>query len=117
MNRKALIVEDEEDLGQLLAEHLRRWGFEPTHLLDGEGVVDWVRLHKPTVILLDLMLPGMDGWTICETLKLDRSSLHSHRYELAPVGNRSAAGHIQASRSAFARVFHHRCNIDIGGTN
>ncbi len=72
MNRKALIVEDEEDLGQLLAEHLRRWGFEPTHLLDGEGVVDWVRLHKPTVILLDLMLPGMDGWTICETLKLDR---------------------------------------------
>src|SRR3954451_10845432 len=74
MSRKALIVEDEQNLGQILAEHLRRWGFEPTHLLEGKAVVEWGQKHRPSVILLDLMLPDVDGYTICETLKLDRET-------------------------------------------
>lgn len=74
MNRKALIVDDEEDICQILAEHLRRWGFEPTYLLEGKNVVDWVRKNRPAVVLLDLMLPDIDGYTICETLKLDRET-------------------------------------------
>jgi two-component system, OmpR family, response regulator len=71
MVRKALIVEDEEDTGQILAEHLRRWGFEPTVLTEGKPAVPWVRQHNPDLILLDLLLPGVDGFTICENLKLD----------------------------------------------
>jgi CheY-like chemotaxis protein/anti-sigma regulatory factor (Ser/Thr protein kinase) len=74
MVRKALIVEDEPDLGELLAELLRRWGFEPTVLPEGKSVVAWVRLHQPSVILLDIQLPDVDGFTICETLKLDRET-------------------------------------------
>jgi two-component system, OmpR family, response regulator len=71
MVRKALIVEDEEDTGQILAEHLRRWGFEPTVLTEGKPVVPWVQEHHPDLILLDLLLPGMDGFSICERLKLE----------------------------------------------
>ena len=63
MPRKALVVEDEQDTGLLLAEHLRRWGFEPTVLTDGKPAIPWVREHKPDLILLDLLLPGMDGFT------------------------------------------------------
>ena len=74
MDRKALIIDDEVDLGQLLAEHLRRWGYEPTVLTEGKNAVDWVRRNKPELILLDLMLPDIDGYTICETLKLDRET-------------------------------------------
>ncbi len=74
MSRKALIVEDEQDLGLILAEYLRQWGFEPTILLQGKPVVEWVSRHRPAVILLDLMLPDIDGYTICETLKLDRDT-------------------------------------------
>lgn len=74
MNRKALIVEDEEELGLILADHLRNWGFEPTIHLQGREVVEWVRRNRPAVILLDLMLPDVDGWSICETLKLDRDT-------------------------------------------
>jgi CheY-like chemotaxis protein/anti-sigma regulatory factor (Ser/Thr protein kinase) len=74
MKRKALIVEDEQDLAAILSEHLRLWGFEPTVLLEGKDVVEWTRRHRPTVILLDLMLPDIDGYTICETLKLDRDT-------------------------------------------
>src|SRR5438270_2611338 len=74
MVRKALIVDDEEDICQVLAEHMRRWGFEPTILLEGKNVVEWVRNQRPAVILLDLMLPDIDGYSICETLKLDRET-------------------------------------------
>src|ERR1043166_4396212 len=74
MVQKALIVEDEVELGQLLAEHLRRWGFQPTHHAEGKGAIDWARQEKPDVILLDLMLPDIDGYSICETLKLDRET-------------------------------------------
>ena len=74
MAAKTLIVEDEPELGELLAEHMRRWGFDPVVLRQGKLVVDWVRKHKPDFILLDLLLPDVDGFTICETLKLDRET-------------------------------------------
>jgi CheY-like chemotaxis protein/anti-sigma regulatory factor (Ser/Thr protein kinase) len=74
MVRKALVVEDEVDVGQILAEHLRRWGYEPTVLTEGKPVIPWVRAHQPDVVLLDLMLPDIEGFTICEHLKLDRET-------------------------------------------
>jgi CheY-like chemotaxis protein/anti-sigma regulatory factor (Ser/Thr protein kinase) len=74
MVRKALIVDDEIELGQILAEHLRRWGFEPTVHTEGKDAVDWSRHQQPEVLLLDLMLPDVDGYSICETLKLDRET-------------------------------------------
>ena len=74
MVAKALVVEDEKELGMLLGEHLRRWGYDPTVVHEGKNVVKWVRDHQPTVILLDLMLPDADGFSICETLKLDRET-------------------------------------------
>src|SRR4051812_3198953 len=74
MSRKALVVEDEQELGMLMAEHLRRWGFEPTVISEGSKVVPWVRQNRPAVILLDLLLPDTDGYAICETLKLERDT-------------------------------------------
>ena len=76
MARKALalVVEDEADTGELLAEHLRRWGFDPTIMHEGEPAISWTHLHHPDLILLDLMLPDIDGYDICENLKLDRQT-------------------------------------------
>jgi CheY-like chemotaxis protein len=74
MTRKALIIEDEQALGMILSEHLQNWGFEPTLLLEGKHAVEWAQHHQPSVILLDLMLPDVDGYAICETLKLDRAT-------------------------------------------
>jgi len=73
-SRKALVVEDEVDTGQLLAEYLRRWGFEPTVLTEGKPAIPWAREHRPDLILLDLMLPDVDGYDVCETLKLERET-------------------------------------------
>jgi CheY-like chemotaxis protein/anti-sigma regulatory factor (Ser/Thr protein kinase) len=74
MVRKALVVEDEADTGALLAEHLKRWGFQATVLTEGKPAVPWVQEHQPEVVLLDLMLPDVDGFDICETLKLERET-------------------------------------------
>jgi DNA-binding response OmpR family regulator len=74
MARIVLVVEDEQDTGELLAANLRRWGYEPTVLREGKPVVPWVRQYQPDLILLDLLLPDMHGYTICETLKLERET-------------------------------------------
>jgi CheY-like chemotaxis protein len=74
MTRIALIVDDELDVAQIMAELLRRWGFEPTIQTHGKDAVDWARQEKPELILLDIMLPDVNGFSICETLKLDRET-------------------------------------------
>lgn len=74
MAKQVLIVEDDLGLSQLLAEHLRRWGYDPHVLNEGQDAVNWVRINLPEVVLLDLLLPDVDGFTICETLKLDRET-------------------------------------------
>jgi DNA-binding response OmpR family regulator len=74
MARTALIVEDDAILSELLSVVLKGMDFE-THILnEGTDAAAWVREHKPDVILLDLMLPGRNGYDICQELKLDRDT-------------------------------------------
>jgi DNA-binding response OmpR family regulator len=74
MFRKALVVEDDPEMGLLLAHYLSRRGFEPTVLQTGKPAAPWTRQHHPDLILLDLMLPDIDGFDICTSLKLDRAT-------------------------------------------
>lgn len=64
-----LVVEDEPKLGQLLYDYLQAAGYQPSLLQRGDEVIDYVKLHQPDIILLDLMLPRMDGLTICRELR------------------------------------------------
>ena len=65
---RALIVEDEPKLAQLLVDYLVREGFECEALGDGSRAIERIRAVDPAVVLLDLMLPGKDGLTICREL-------------------------------------------------
>jgi two-component system response regulator BaeR len=69
MNRKILIVEDEEKLSALLSDYLKQNGFETFCVGNGHDAVPWVREHAPTLVLLDLMLPGRDGIEICKEIR------------------------------------------------
>ncbi len=69
MNNRILIVEDEARLASLMADYLRQSNFEPHILDDGLAAVPWVRENHPTLILLDLMLPGRDGMEICKEIR------------------------------------------------
>lgn len=64
-----LIVEDEERLAGLLRDYLAQAGFKSHCMADGREVVGWVRDRQPTLILLDLMLPGRDGMEICKEIR------------------------------------------------
>lgn len=70
----ALIVEDEAAMAQIIADILRQHGYQAQVLQRGSGACDWVRENKPDLVLLDLMLPDRDGFSICEELKLDRQT-------------------------------------------
>jgi len=67
--RHILIVEDEAKLAQLLRDYLTHAGFQSNWLANGAQVIPWVKAQAPDLILLDLMLPGMDGIDICRELR------------------------------------------------
>jgi two-component system response regulator BaeR len=67
--REVLIVEDEEKLAAVVCDYLRQAGFAPHWLADGAAATQWVREHRPGIILLDLMLPGRDGTEICKEIR------------------------------------------------
>jgi len=69
MNGTVLIVEDEKKLATLLQEYLQQAGFSSQWLCNGDGVVSWVREHRPDIIILDLMLPGRNGQDICRDIR------------------------------------------------
>jgi len=69
MSQTILIVEDEQTVAELLNDYVQASGFLPHVINNGEEVVPWVRANGPDLILLDLMLPGKDGVTICREIR------------------------------------------------
>ncbi len=64
-----LIVEDEEKIATLLADYLAKAGYKTTIMLDGNDVISTVKNQHFDLMLLDLMLPGKDGLTICREIQ------------------------------------------------
>lgn len=69
MRNKLLLVDDDLDLLDLLRIHFRAAGFCVTVSNNGDDVLKKARQSAPDLILLDLMLPGMDGFAVCEALR------------------------------------------------
>ncbi|WP_157314364.1 two-component system response regulator RstA [Chitinibacter sp. FCG-7] len=69
MNTRVLFVEDDADLAELIGGFLRSFEFSVDVLPDGLQVIDRVRADPPELILLDIMLPGKDGLTLCRELR------------------------------------------------
>lgn len=70
-----LIIEDDPDIVELIRYNLEREGYPVITANDGELGLHEARRRKPGAILLDLMLPGMDGLEVCRLLKQDESTL------------------------------------------
>ncbi len=69
MREKILIVEDEKDIIKMLEYNLKKEGFRVIDARDGEDALDLAVREYPNLILLDLMLPGIDGLEVCKSLK------------------------------------------------
>ena len=70
-----LIVEDEQDIRELLAYNLEKEGYATVQAADGKEGLELARSRKPDLILLDLMLPKMDGLAVCRELERDSGTV------------------------------------------
>ncbi len=69
MQYKILIVDDDINICELLRLYLEKDGFETLVVNDGETAVQYVAKYSPDLILLDIMLPGLDGWQVCREIR------------------------------------------------
>ena len=74
---KVLCVEDEPDMIDLVRLILERKGFEVVGALGGQEGLDAIRREQPDLILLDLMMPDMDGWEVYRQIRADPNLKHT----------------------------------------
>ncbi len=70
-NKKILIVDDDENICELLRLYLTKDGFKTVTATDGEMAVAKAKTENPDLILLDIMLPKLDGWQVCREIRKD----------------------------------------------
>src|SRR5687768_4286759 len=68
-SRRALIVEDEPSIREIVRLHLSLAGFETSEIADGHAALDRLRTDRFDLVVLDVMLPGVDGVTLCRALR------------------------------------------------
>ncbi len=74
--KRILVVDDEEDILELVNYNLSREGYAVSRVSTGEDALKAVRTVAPDLIVLDLMLPGVDGLEVCRVLKKERTTEH-----------------------------------------
>ena len=73
-NPKLVVVEDEPDLVEVLVRRLEAEGFDVAACYDGEEALRLIRSEKPDLVLLDVMIPKVDGYQVCRKLKSDAAT-------------------------------------------
>src|SRR5215212_7834287 len=68
-SRRALIVEDESSIREIVRLHLSLAGFETVEVADGHSALDRLRADRFDLVVLDVMLPGVDGVTVCRAMR------------------------------------------------
>lgn len=69
MNKTILIVDDEKDIVELVAYNLGREGYQIAKAYDGHQALQYIRENQPALVILDLMLPGINGFEICRIIR------------------------------------------------
>ena len=68
---KVVVIEDEPDLVEVVSYNLKREGYQVASAMRGDEGLNLVRNQSPALVILDLMLPGMDGLSVCQQMKAD----------------------------------------------
>ncbi len=69
MSKTVLTIDDDTAITELLAMLLRTHGYEVKTVNSGEDGVEAIKKYNPHVVILDLMMPGMDGWQVCKNVR------------------------------------------------
>jgi DNA-binding response OmpR family regulator len=68
-DKRLLLIEDDHDIAEMLLMYFRAYHFDVLHADTGRGGIEMARAKFPTLILLDVMLPDMDGFSVCEEIR------------------------------------------------
>ena|SRR3990167_4995979 len=71
--KKILLVEDDPFLADIYTKKMKKAGFEVGVIGDGEGVIPAIKERKPDLLILDIVLPHLDGWEITKQIKQDEN--------------------------------------------
>jgi DNA-binding response OmpR family regulator len=71
MTARVLVVEDDLTVAEVVLAYLRRAGYDVAHAADGLSALEAAAAHRPDLVVLDLMLPGLDGLEVCRRLQED----------------------------------------------
>lgn len=66
-----LVVDDSEDACRMLAKLIRKLGAPADCITSGEAALKWMADHKPSLVILDMMMPGMDGMAVLHAMRAD----------------------------------------------
>lgn len=75
--KKVLIVEDDKDINNFIAYNLRNEGFYVEQVFDGLSAQEIIKKESFNIVILDIMLPGIDGFDICKLIKDDPRNFHT----------------------------------------
>lgn len=73
---KILVVDDEKDIAELIRYNLKNEGFSVIEAYDGEAAIKMVKTQRPDLLILDLMLPGMNGIDVCKAIRANPETAH-----------------------------------------
>ncbi|MBI3442797.1 MAG: response regulator [Candidatus Sungbacteria bacterium] len=90
-----LVVEDDSFLRTLLSGKLRHEGFELFEATDGRQALDFLKSNRPILILLDLMMPGVDGFQVLESVRRDTRTKDIPVIVLSNVGEKQMIERVQ----------------------
>ena len=76
MPKEILIVDDEPDVVVPIQFLMEQQGYSVMAAYRGEDALDLIYHYKPNLVLLDIMLPGIDGWEVCEIIRLNQNYRH-----------------------------------------
>jgi len=68
---RVLVVEDDRDIAEIIRHYLEKAGYSVDHLASGSAVMPGLRTSRPDLVVLDLMLPELDGLTVCQAMRSD----------------------------------------------
>lgn len=95
--KRILVVDDEPDFAGIVQQNLEKEGFEVEVAYDGEEGLEKIKANPPDAIVLDVMMPGKDGYQVCSELKADE------KYASIPVILLTAvASHVTSTRYSHA---------------
>ena len=102
MKKKVLVIEDDPAISDYAVLVLKKRNFEVEKASDGYSGVEAAKTFKPDVVVLDLMMPGMHGYEVCETLRRDKSL---NGLKILITSSKSYAADMETARNAGADAY------------